>query len=93
MVPQRERERVYSDENQSELNQSDARVIETKATLWGSNTKNSEPGFWPMWKNEKQDFVPYKVWRRNTVPQALYLWWVIARWKGGLKTLFPGKET
>lgn len=45
-----------------------------------------------MWKNEKQDFVPYKVWRRNTVPQVLYLWWVIARWKGGLKTLFPGKE-
>lgn len=31
MVPQRER--VYSDENQSELNQSDACVIETKATL------------------------------------------------------------
>lgn len=29
----RERERVYSDENQSELNQSDACVIETKATL------------------------------------------------------------
>lgn len=30
---ERERERVYSDENQSELNQSDACVIETKATL------------------------------------------------------------